>query len=320
MLAKPLLILAVLCRTAYADTPVLRPEAIEVDREAPPPGRAEFGFDGGAPVGAWAASAQLGFVDDPIVLRSGDRVKYPVAHRETLSLGAAYSVTDSGSLVVDARVPLAHQIGDRLVGLGDMQRLEHWVLGDLVLGARIRIASGERLQTFARFVATLPTGDDDNFAGEARWTYSTALVGRLALPGHVVIAATGGILLRGAEVQVGDRIVGDELVGGVGAAVGVPPIAGLWCVPEQLRITGELVGALGDKVGGQRGPSPAEARLGVIGRPLPELAIGVRAGLGLDDQIGSPRFRALLEVTFQAPPPARSPSHADEDEEVPDED
>ena len=317
---RALVALAIVARTAHADTPVLRPEAIEVDREAPPPGRAEFGFDGGAAVGAWAASAQLGFVDDPIVLHSGDRVKYPVAHRETLALGAAYSVIDTGSLVVDARLPLAHQVGDRLVGLGDMQHLEHWVIGDLAVGARVRIASTEGLQAFARFVATLPTGDDHDFAGEARWAYSSALIARFALPGNAVLAATSGILLRAAEVQVGDRIVGNELFGGIGVAVGLPPIAGLWCVPDQLRVTGELVGELGDKVGVQRGPSPAEARLGVIGRPLPELAIGVRAGLGLDDQVGSPQFRALLEVTWQAPAPPAVPQQAAGDDEVPDED
>jgi hypothetical protein len=304
---------------AHADAPATHPEAIEVDRVLPPPGRAEFGFDGGAAVGAWAAAVDLGYVDRPLELTSGQLVTYPIAHRETVALGGALSLGDTGGVVVDARLPISHQVGSRLVGLGDAQALERWVAGDLALGARIRIAGGERAQTFVRLGATLPTGDDDNFAGEAGWTYTTQLIGRIHLPQEVVVAANAGILVRTTEVQIGDRTVGDALIGGIGVAVGVPPVGGLWCVPAQLRVMAELAGELGDKVGGQRGPSPAEARLGVVGRPLPELAVSVHAGLGLDDQIGSPRFRALLELTWQAPlapiPPVGHGEPEPEDEE-----
>lgn len=301
---------------ARADTPVMRPEAIEVDREAPPPGRAELGFDGGAPVGAWAVAVQLGYLDEPLALRAGPLVRYPVRHRETLALGGA--VTVLGTVVLDARLPLAHQVGDRLVGLGDATPLDRWVLGDLALGARLRVADAGPVRLFARVAATVPTGDDHDFAGEARWTGSTLLIGRAVLPAGVVVAATGGILVRGAEVEVADRTVGDALVGGLGVAVPVPPVAGLWCVPDQLRVTGELAGELGDDVAHRRGPTPLEARFGVIGRPRPELAIAVRAGLGLDDQIGSPRFRATVEVAWQAPAPPPAPprtSEGDDDDE-----
>jgi hypothetical protein len=45
----------------------------------------------------------------------------------------------------------------------------------------------------------------------------------------------------------------------------------------------------------------------VVGRPRPGFAIGVRVGAGLDDQIGAPRFRATLELAWQAPAPPPSP-------------
>jgi hypothetical protein len=300
-MSRALLVLALAAGAAHADTPVLRPEATEVDRLAPPPGRAELSFESGAPVGAWAVEADVGFVDRPIVLRSGSIVTYPVDHRETLALGGALSIGESARLVVDARMPLSHQVGDRLIGLGGRAYLDHWVPGDLALGARIGITSQPHVRTFVRAVATLPTGDDHAFAGEARWTYSTQLVGRFLPADDIVIAATGGILLRAAEVQVGDRLVGDAAFAAVGVAVGLPPVCGLWCTRDQLRVTGEVVGELGDKVGGERGPSPVEARVGVIGRPWPGLFIGVRAGVGLDDQVGAPRFRGILELTWQAP-------------------
>ena len=301
---------------ARADAPIQRPEAIEVDRLAPPPGRVEFGFDGGAPVGAWALGISLGYLDDPIVLRAGALKVDAVDHRETAALGGAIAL--GPSIVVDARLPLSHQTGARWQGLGDDRPLARWVAGDLGLGARLRVASPGRLAVFLRGDLTLPTGADHDFAGEAAYSIAWRLIARAALPHDVVLAATGGILLRGAEVQVADRVVGDELQGALGATVGLPPVAHLWCHPDQLRLAAEVDAVLGDAVDGRRGPSPIEAVLGVIGRPGPSLAIAARLGAGLDDQIGSPALRAMLEVAWQAPappPPPPAPPAADEDED-----
>jgi hypothetical protein len=303
-------------RVASADDIIMRPEAVELDRDAPPPGRVEFGFDGGAPVGAWGVGAQVGYLDQPLVLHDQAITTYPVRHRETLALGGAVSLGES--VVVDARVPMAHQVGSRLQGLGDDAALDRFVLGDITIGARLRVAGGERLSAFVRGQIGLPTGDDFDFAGDARWSGAWLLIGRAELTPNVVAAATGGIRIRAAEVQVGDRLVGDEVIYGAGVAVALPPIAGLWCKPEQARVLAEVAGVVGDRVGMLRGPSPAEARVGFVGKPLPELAVGVRAGLGLDDQIGSPRFRAMLEVAWQAPATphhARPPTLAPQDED-----
>jgi hypothetical protein len=73
-------------------------------------------------------------------------------------------------------------------------------------------------------------------------------------------------------------------------------------VPGCLRVEGELVGVLGDDVAHERGPSPAEARVGVLAHPRSWLAVAVRVGTHLDDQIGAPRFRAMLELVYQGPP------------------
>ena len=300
---------------ARADTPVDRPEAIEVDRVTPPPGRVEFGFDGGAPVGAWAIGLQLGSLDTPIVLRAGPLRVPAVARRETAALGGALAL--GPSIVLDARLPLSHQTGARWQGLGDDRPLARWVAGDLELGARLRVAAPGRLAVFLRGDLTLPTGADHDFAGEAAWTAAWRLIARAALPHDVVLAATGGILLRGAEVQVADRVVGDELHAAIGATVGLPPALRLWCHPDQLRLAAELDAIVGDSVAGQRGPSPVEAAIGVIGRPRPSLAIGARIGAGIGDQIGAPALRAMLEVAWQAPapPPRAAPPAASDDDD-----
>ena len=295
------LALVLVASVAQAET-INRPEAIDVDHDMTPPGRAEFGFDGGGDVGTYALSLQLGFLDRPMRVHTVDLETYPVEHRETVWLGGALSL--GPSVVVDARMPLSHQTGTRWQGWGDERPLDRWVADDLALGVRVRVVHRDRFAAFFRGALTFGTGNDHQFAGEGRYTGSWLLIGRAILPHDIIVAATGGIRLRGAEVQVADRLVGDELLGGVGVAVPVPGC---------LHVTGELVGALGDDVAHKRGPSPAEARIGVFARPRSWLAVAFRIGTHLDDQIGAPRFRAMLELVYTGPPVVEHPTEPSED-------
>jgi len=298
--------------TAHAETPLDRPEAIEVDRDLTPPGQAELGFDGGAPIGTWALGLELGFVERPLRLHALDIKTYPVDHRETAVLGGALAIGDK--VIVDVRFPMSHQVGARLEGLGDSRRLDHWVPGDLSLGARLRVMERDVVSVFVRGTLTLPTGDDYDFAGDAKWSAAWMGIARVTLPADLVVSATAGIRLRGAEVIVGDQLVGDELAWGVGATMGIPPFLPLWCKPEQLKGAVEVLGVVGDRVAGQHSPSPIEARLGVIGRIRPPYAIAVHVGTHLDDQIGAPTFRAIVELVYQpAPAPAHPRPHAEDD-------
>ena len=106
---KSAVALLLLAGAAHAGT-VHRPEAIDLDTDMTPPGRAEFGFDGGGPVGAYALSLQLGFLDKPMRVHNVDP---DVSRRPSRDrwLGGALSL--GPSVVVDARMPLSHQTGDR---------------------------------------------------------------------------------------------------------------------------------------------------------------------------------------------------------------
>jgi hypothetical protein len=106
------------------------------------------------------------------------------------------------------------------------------------------------------------------------------------------------VRFRGAEVVVADRLLGDELFGGVGVTYAVPAIRGLYCPANEVRVTGELVGVLGNRIGDMLGPSPLEGRLGVISRIRPWLAVAVRAGKGINDHIGAPRFRGMIDLVY----------------------
>ena len=313
-----LVIVAVLAGMAHADAPVMRPEAIEVDRDTTPPGQAEFSFDGGAPIGSWAAGVTLGFLERPVAFHTLVSTTYPVDHRETATLGGAFAIGDR--VIVDARLPFEHQVGARLQGIDDPKALQRFVLGDLGLGVRVHIADSGPFGVFLRGDVWLPTGNDAEFAGDAGWSATWLGIARVELPHDLVIAGTGGFHLRSKEVQVGNALVGDELVWGVGATIGIPPLCSWWCKPDQLRAALEFDGVVGDRVTASHGPSPVEVKLGFIGRVRPSYAIAVRAGTRLDDQLGAPDFRATIDLVYQSDPgrkpaPAAPPATTTEDDD-----
>jgi hypothetical protein len=285
---------------AHADTPVVRPEAIEVDRDTTPPGQAELSFDDGASIGAWAVGLTLGYLERPIEFHTLVSSSYPVGHRETATLGGAFALGDR--VIVDARLPFDHQIGTRLQGLGDNTPLQRFALGDMNVGVRVRIADVEPIGVYVRGDLTLPTGDDYDFAGDAGWSATWLGIVRASLPHTIMIAGTAGFHLRSREIQVENELVGDELVWGIGATVGIPPLCSWWCKPEQLRASLELDGVVGDRVTASHGPSPAEVKVGLIGRVRPSYAIAVRVGTHLNDQVGAPEFRATVDLVYQADP------------------
>ena len=81
----------------------------------------------------------------------------------------------------------------------------------------------------------------------------------------------------------------------------LPPVRPVWCEANRVRAVVEVAGALGDDVGIGKGPSPLEARAGMVVMPRPDLVgltVGVRAATALVDEIGAPRLRATLELTY----------------------
>jgi hypothetical protein len=311
---------------ARADRPRDTPTAIEVDRDTAPAGRVGFGFDGGEPVDAWGVSITASWIDRPIELGAdafggGSPATRPVRRRETLALGGALAFGER--IAIDLRLRGSHQVGDRLTAAGNPERLARWVLQDVRLGGRIRIVGVRERTALVRAELTLPTGNDQQFAGDARWTAAWSLIGRALVARDIAIAGTAGIRLHGAEVAVGDRLIGDALFAAAGVSVPLRAL-GLTGVAERVAVTGELIGALGDHVGDLAGPSPIEARVGAIAQLSPELAIGAHLGFGLDDQVGAPRFRALLEVAWaprvarSAQPAAATPPASDDADEDPD--
>lgn len=289
--------------SARAELPRDTPTAVEVDRDAAPGGRIGLGFDSGEPVDAWGASLAIGWIERPIALPAGafgggSPASEPVRRRETLALGGALAIGDR--IVADAVLRASHQIGDRLTAAGNPARLARYVLHDLRLGARVHVVGDADRAALIRGELTVPTGDDGEFAGDAAWTAAWSLIGRIRVAGEVGLAATAGIRLHGSEVAIGDRLIGDELFAAIGGKL---PLAALGAggggdVAARIAVTGELRAALGDDVGAESGPDPVEARIGAIVRALPELTVAARVGFGLTEEIGAPRFRAVIELAW----------------------
>jgi hypothetical protein len=283
-MTRALLALVALASTARA-APRDAPTELEVDRNDAPLGRVELGFDSGAPLPAWGIGANAGWLEEPLVFTLPEgTVIQPVRRRQTLAIGGALAIN---SIVLDARLAGSHQIGDRL---GDGRALDRWVGHDFRIGARIRVTGDDRNAAFVRADLTLPSGDSGDFAGEPSWTLAWRLIGRLTFAHDIVVAGTLGLRLRGEEVIVADRLVGNEVLGALGVVLPVH---------HRVKLTVEVAGAIGDSVGQSRGPSPAEARAGVIVTPTPQLTLGVRGGVGITDEIGSPALRVLLEAAWQ---------------------
>ena len=80
----------------------------------------------------------------------------------------------------------------------------------------------------------------------------------------------------------------------------VPAVRPLWCDAEQVQLTAEVVGVLGDDVGAGRGPSPVEARLGMVDAAAAVARDrGCGVGAGLDDRSAPRAARAMLELTYR---------------------
>ncbi|MBA2542538.1 MAG: hypothetical protein H0V17_23045 [Deltaproteobacteria bacterium] len=298
-LARTMFVAALVAAPSFAgaDTPRDAPTEIEVDRADAPAGRTELGFDGGAPVDGWGVTLSGGWLEGPVVFGLPDgTTSEPVRRRETAMFGGALALGES--VVVDGRWSFAHQIGDRLRGTGDERALDERVPGDLRFGVRLRVMARTGGGVFVRGDLALPTGDHGDFAGDAGASLAWRLIGRANLPHRIVFAASAGLRLRGQEILVADRLVGNEALVAAGIAIPLPPLRPLWCV-DQVKLTVDASAAIGDKVGAGRGPSPAEVRFGVVTQPRPAWTFGVRVGTGITDEIGSPALRATIEVTYR---------------------
>jgi hypothetical protein len=288
---------------AHAQTPTVPYQpAFDVERLQPSPSPGTFiGVEDGDVIdrGDLAARATLALETRPIVIydvRTGAELTVPVSARTTLDLGAVYGLGH------DAEVGLAlpivvYQTGDRLAGLGlpgGERGLGAVALGDARLYGKWRVVAppgGLGQAWSAELVATLPTGDDQEFAGEAGVIVELRLAASYRAR-RFALAANLGPRFRAQEVRfiAPETTLGDEVAFGLAGSVVVPGARGAEAVVE-------LAGARGD-----HGISPVEVRAGVRVPLGHGLALTFHVGAGLDRDIGAPGVRGGVSLAADAHP------------------
>ncbi len=287
---------------------------LSVERLTPPPGAGVFFSAEDAdvlPDHSWRLAAVGSLMSRPLVLReleSGDLVSEPVRLRLGYDLAGAVGV--GGRWQLGAALPIvAAQDGDRLQGIDlDETSLRPVTLGDVRLHGKVRIVgrAGERGPGLAvAATLSLPTGDDENFAGEKGITVGWNAIGSYAAPGWRVALAVGPRLRAEKVVFLSPaRASGGELTAALAAEAAVPYLA-----DHALSVLFEYALVRGDEPtpgSTVRGPSPEEVRFGLRWRASARWTLTGGAGFGTTPaQIGSPAWRAILAASWRSPSPQR---------------
>jgi hypothetical protein len=195
-------------------------------------------------------------------------------------------------------MPLVVQDGDRLQGIDlDETPLSEMTIGDARLHAKVRLRGepGDRGATLAlAAVVTLPTGDDDNFAGEAGPLIEPRLIASWRRS-RGALAINLGARIRTEEVVLLSpaRAHGNELLASVAGELVVP-----WLCSDAFSVLAEYAAVRGEGTTGDNvGPSPQEVRAGVRLRLPNGWSITVGGGAGTSpDEVGSPEWRFVAAV------------------------
>lgn len=307
-------LVSALAGAAAAQTPVATRPAYSVERFTPAAGAGTWIGIEPADVllaGRWAVTMSWSLMSRPIVLRdvmTGELESEPVRLRWGTDVVAARGLGTRYQLGVAA--PLVVQWGDRLQGIGfDERALDRVSFGDVRLSARARIAGrpGERgLGAALSLGVLLPTGDDAMFAGEAGWIPSWGI--RVGWKGPwLELTGGAGLRVRTTEVILLSPASphGNELTASAGVAVRADPLGRAFGGPDRAWALAEVEAALGDAPRrGTRGPSPAEARVGVRVQVHHCWSVAVAGGGGITrDEVGSPAWRFVAQLSFDQAPP-----------------
>lgn len=247
--------------------------------------------------GAWSLTLLASMMKEPIVfsdLQTGELESVPVRLRLGYEMAVARGISERLQLGLGIPV-IAAQDGERLQGIGlSEEPLDPVAFGDLRLHGKLRLQP-DQSKSYGYGVAfhlALPTGDQDNFAGERgpvlAWTLLAAYRGQ-----GWRVAANLGLRLRTDEVVLLSpaRAHGNELIATVAGEYALPAS---WDLP--LAAIGELSKVRGDA----SGPSPGETRAGIVAYLLPRARLKLVAGGGFTPaEVGAPAWRVAAMFEYE---------------------
>ncbi len=225
----------------------------------------------------------------PLILyEKGTELGTVVANRQTLTLGAAWDLSERVGL--RASVPMATQWGSEL----PEYTRDGPVLGDLLLGIRGNVWDDDRVAAGLRADIGVPSGTRAAWMGEARFR---AILGPTAMVSFYDIDILADIsFVARPNIPTGlDLDLGSELVTGLGARYNV--------VPDQAALGVAFLqrsGLANFLRGGAENPSELLTTLQL--RPVAGFQIDAGVGKGLAEGYGTSEFRAWGGLTWIKPP------------------
>jgi hypothetical protein len=303
-----------------------RAEDIGITVFEPTPATTGSGFQLQSPEvgvdGSWAASSVVSYASNPLVLAGeGPNGRYhaaPVERSTLLQLGLAYALFDR--FEIGAHLPLYMQSGQvDTAAQGAVRGVEPasgTALGKLQVHAKARLwHGGGGLGEFvagASAVAVIPTASSRQYTGSDKPEGRLLLLGSFApaaLGSRLSFSINGGAIVRG-EVIYADIAQRSGIAWGAGASYRV--LDSLWATAE---LFGEATPS-GRREASSAAAMPtamlmqAEWLAGVSWRADRRFTVGLAAGRGLTDALGTPDLRGVVSIAFTQGAPALAPIRA----------
>lgn len=279
---------------AHAQTTAATYRGLDLQRVKPGPGPFDrFGVLVPQAQSHLQISARIfgGYADDPLVLASPvDRSVKVKLVDDQLAWNVSLGMGIKDWFAFDIQLPVLTQRG---------QTDEHFTpvsgtgIGDLRVVPRALALRGDRVFRLGFAVpVVMPTGNGAQLRGQGSFGVEPMVMAQLVLP-VVRVAANVGVAVRGQQ-QLLSLTVGSELTWA--ALVEAPMLSG-----ELISVLATVNGAVGFASSLPQS-RPIEGMLGLNFNLSRAWAIQGGVGAGFNDGYGTPRWRAMLGVTFAADP------------------
>ncbi|MEZ4229424.1 MAG: OmpA family protein [Polyangiaceae bacterium] len=234
----------------------------------------------------------LSYARRPLELVSRDEtVGLVVDHQLQLHLGAALSLFDRVEVDVDAPATLSQGGEDPALGAQALSSPEGASFNDVRLGAKVALFSDPK-SPFAAALglrAWLPSGNQDAFAGSGELRYEP----------YVSVGARHERIRWALNVGRRRQPEGSGLQQATGSEFTAR--AGAWWVAERWSAGPELLfatSANGRTDAFSSSGTAMEALIGGHFSVIEDLDVGAALGPGLTRGVGTPKYRALLSLSF----------------------
>ena len=216
-----------------------------------------------------------------------------LSSRTGMTLGAAYGL--GTRLELSASLPLALVQNGNLEQLNRTDQLASTALGDLRLGAKLRLLRSGAFGLAGAASFIVPTGDDSAFAGAGTMVFTPRLIAGLRA-GRASLGLNVGYALR-KPGGAGNLEVDDEIVFGAGARIDLQE--------RRLWLLGEGYSRVGVQGHGTERELPVEVLFALRWQVSGPWALEAGAGFGVTRGYGTPGVREFLGLAWAPLPPAR---------------